>query len=125
MANSNVVAAVRQHVAQYTSASFAKAYPGGATPAQLGAAVGYAGKRASQLRAYVARQHGAGTKAQGITRYPALSYGQWCKLFALAERTAKAQGDGNANAATAASANVRKLWQAARKGGKQAKAQAS
>lgn len=117
-----VVQAVTAHVAGHNASSFAKAYPGGATPAQLGAVCGYAGKASSALRAHVARGLGQGTKQQGITRYPQLGYSAWCGLLSVAERTAQAT---TAQQAQAQRAKAAKLWAAARKGGKQAKQQAT
>lgn len=113
-----VVQAVTGHVAKHTAQSFASTYPGGATPATLGAVCGYPGKRSSQLRAHVARNLQQGTVAQGITRYPPLSYAQWCQLLKLAERTVQAQPGSKPQ--VQAQAQAGKVWATARKGGKAA-----
>lgn len=122
MASNGVVAAVTAHIGGLTAATFASTYGTGATPAQVGRACGYPGKASSGLRAYVARQHAAGTAQQGVTRYPPLSYAQWCKVLGLAQRAHSTQATPKQQAQ--ASTAVRGLWAAARKGGKQAKQQA-
>ena len=114
MATTNVVAAVRTHLAKAIKAKSSTIQ----TPAKWAADAGFTGSAASPLRKHMARDSGNGCGRQG--RYPAMSAEELLEVLDLADAFAAEQ---DAKKRTVKQRAIRShLRPAAKKGGRQAKA---